>query len=307
MSNLPDNIREACKMLCYDISDNRRKTLSIKIVNHFIGDYNPDDNDVNVYRLGISYIPVDSFMKFTNLTKLDVSANKLKLLPQLPDTLTRLNCHMNELTSIYIPPNIKYLICYCNNITLINALPESLIELSCYSNRLKLLPPLPKKLTFLSADRNGRAVNKIDNKFNQTRHYLPIEEGYEWVRNGFKYFNTTDTEISYNYKSCINYMPDDCFSLFTNLTNLNLCDLGLKCVPTLPLTLVELDLTTNLLEDLSQAEQLTCLVKLIIRYNQFTTIPEIPPSLKYLSCGNNNLESIDVSKYSELIKFEYND
>ena len=92
-----------------------------------------------------------------SLIRLYCSHNKLTSLPDLPDSLQILHCYDNQLTSLPdLPDSLQILHCYDNKLTsFANAqLPNSLQILCCYDNELTLIPKLPNSLEFLNCDNN---------------------------------------------------------------------------------------------------------------------------------------------------------
>ena len=73
----------------------------------------------------------------------------------LPNSLIRLDCSFNELTSLpYLPNSLMELYCSNNQLTLLLNLPNSLEKLDCSNNQLKLIPNLPNSLTKLFCTNN---------------------------------------------------------------------------------------------------------------------------------------------------------
>jgi Leucine-rich repeat (LRR) protein len=76
-------------------------------------------------------------------------------LPNLPQTLIRLDCYNNQLTSLpNLPPNLIYLSCYNNQLTSLPNLPPTLTRLICFDNKLTILPNLPPTLISLGCSGN---------------------------------------------------------------------------------------------------------------------------------------------------------
>ena len=84
----------------------------------------------------------DNITEFTNLVTLSIYGCGLQQLPTLPESLKKLCCISNQLTSL-------------------PTLPESLTRVDCDHNQLTSLPPLPKSLNVLYCDNNR---NKLFNK-----------------------------------------------------------------------------------------------------------------------------------------------
>ena len=94
--------------------------------------------------------------RFTALTELDCSMNRLTVLPKLPSGLTRLNCSVNQLTSLpALPSGLTELDCYTNQLASLPKLPSGLKQLSCSNNKLVSLPSLPSGMTSLGCSDNG--------------------------------------------------------------------------------------------------------------------------------------------------------
>ena len=93
--------------------------------------------------------------RFTALTELDCSMNRLTALPALPSGLTRLNCSVNQLTSLpALPSGLTELDCYTNQLASLPKLPSGLKQLSCSNNKLVSLPSLPSGMTSLGCSDN---------------------------------------------------------------------------------------------------------------------------------------------------------
>ena len=75
----------------------------------------------------------------------------------LPDSLIKLCCTYNGLTSLpKLPNSLKILNCSHNNLTLLPDLPNSLIKLICWNNKLTSFDdtPIPNSLKELSCVNN---------------------------------------------------------------------------------------------------------------------------------------------------------
>lgn len=107
--------------------------------------------DLNGY--GLEYIP--SLARFTNLTVLRCSYNKLTSLPQLNENLTCLDCKHNCLTSLPpLPQNLDTLLCNNNKLSSLPDLNQELHELSCEYNQITCLPNLNQNLKILVCSNN---------------------------------------------------------------------------------------------------------------------------------------------------------
>ena len=91
-----------------------------------------------------------------SLIKLDCSFNNLTKLPNLPNSLINLDCCFNNIIELpNLPNSLEYLNCVENNLTELPNLPNSLIELSCSNNNLTELPDLPNSLIELYCSHNN--------------------------------------------------------------------------------------------------------------------------------------------------------
>ena len=91
-----------------------------------------------------------------SLQKLHCYCNQLTSLPKLPNSLEILCCNNNQLTSLpKLPNSLKELYCAYNQLTsLHDKLPNSLNKLNFCGNRLTSLPKLPNSLEGLYCDHN---------------------------------------------------------------------------------------------------------------------------------------------------------
>ena len=92
-----------------------------------------------------------------SLEKLYCDNNRLTSLPNLPNLLKELDCSYNRLTSFdytQLPNSLKYLGCSNNKLTSLPDLPDSLKYLYCYENKLTKLLKLPNSLIELNCSKN---------------------------------------------------------------------------------------------------------------------------------------------------------
>lgn len=95
-----------------------------------------------------------------NLSILDLSKNKLKSLPRIPELIEIINCSFNSLQYFGCKEFINYkclkeIDCSNNYISIIITLPINLEILKCQNNNLYELPKLPKKLKKLNCSNNN--------------------------------------------------------------------------------------------------------------------------------------------------------
>jgi phosphate transport system substrate-binding protein len=113
---------------------------------------------------------------FTELELLDCADNNLKVLPPLPDSVTRLYCYENEIGELpVLPKSLERFDCDDNYITFLPDLPEGLIYLSCNENQLEDLPKLPQSLEQLYC--NNNFIWKMP-EINENLKRLYIEDNY---------------------------------------------------------------------------------------------------------------------------------
>jgi len=73
----------------------------------------------------------------------------------LPQSLTKLNCQWNQLTSLdNLPQGLTILVCWDNELTSLENLPNGLTKLICSHNKLTSLDNLPQGLTALNCSYN---------------------------------------------------------------------------------------------------------------------------------------------------------
>jgi hypothetical protein len=94
--------------------------------------------------------------KFTiKLATIKLQRQSITALPNLPSSLTELNCETNLLTNLPSLPNgLITLKCGDNTITNLPSLPSSLQILICSANNLSDLPSLPASLEWLHCSQN---------------------------------------------------------------------------------------------------------------------------------------------------------
>jgi len=85
---------------------------------------------------------------FTSITDLNCPVIGLKILPALPPNLKSLTCYDNQLTQLpKLPATLEYIRCSNNLLTTLpSPLPDGLEVIECIQNKLQSLPTLPKNL-----------------------------------------------------------------------------------------------------------------------------------------------------------------
>ena len=113
---------------------------------------------VNLTNLTCGMCNLDSIHIFpTSLRYAQLSYNKLRSLPTLPNNLLSLDCSNNSKlkTLPSLPNTLGFLNCMVDSLTSLPNLPTSLTDLYCGSNSLKSLPNLPSTLSFLDCSVNS--------------------------------------------------------------------------------------------------------------------------------------------------------
>ena len=130
--------------------------------------------------------------------------NHLTSLPPLQSSLKRLICYNNRLIFLPpLPPSLEWLNCSNNQLTSLPPLPPSLKKLVCYNNQLTSLPPLPTSLKVLNCDSNPLKYPKdstIDEiRKYQEEEYILFKENTKIVVNKIKQELGYSTEISFDW------------------------------------------------------------------------------------------------------------
>jgi len=138
---------------------------------------------------------------FTGLWKLEVNANELSELTQLPPNLTYLNCGSNKIYKINIQhEKLKTLICRNNEISSVEGLPENLEMLDISNNPLEHISTLPARLKTL----------KISNC--QFRELPKMPEKLDFLNYSGNPINTNDLPEIYKIYPCksdMNCLPTE--------------------------------------------------------------------------------------------------
>jgi hypothetical protein len=126
--------------------------MSYQTIEDILDAYPYYTHEINLSRMGLHSIP--SLERFSRLTHLNISNNKLSVLPELPACLLHLNCSENNIAEIFIlPKNLVSLNCNSNLLLKIHMVPDTLETLECRNNHLRTLPAL-KNITQLFCDNN---------------------------------------------------------------------------------------------------------------------------------------------------------
>lgn len=207
--------------------------------------------------------------------------NKLKELPELPETLKLIWCSSNKLIKLpKLPNKLIILSCHDNNITELIDLPDSLITIDCNYNDIQSINKLPQNLIKLASSYNK--LEKLPN--------LP---------NGLK-----TMEVLYNEFNCLPELPDsltylDCSEnknltelpkLPNRLDKLYCHDCSLNNIPNMPILLKDLDCYKNNLTKLPKCSKM--LEKLNCSDNKLTELPKLYENINSLVCFNNQITKL---------------
>lgn len=118
------------------------ETLKNRIDEHL----NKATKNLNLSGLGLNGVP-ERLSKLTSLEELNLSANQIEHLSNLPPNLKRLWIDDNRLVSLSgIPKNLVALSAKQNSLAAIEFLPETLVELNLANNQITKCCSLPTKL-----------------------------------------------------------------------------------------------------------------------------------------------------------------
>ncbi len=112
-------------------------------------------NEENLNLNSMQLQNIDGIQYFKNLKVLEVLENNISSISQLPSTLVKFDCSMNQLNQLPSLPNtLEELSCAMNRLTYLPTLPNSLTILYCNFNEITSLPNLPVSLEFLACGSN---------------------------------------------------------------------------------------------------------------------------------------------------------
>ena len=147
-------------------------------IEEYINSLPLDIEIIDVSNKKLTFIP--DLSRFTKLTHLICSGNKLTQLPPLNNELRHLNCSDNLLTKLpQLNKNLKFLTCENNKLTELPSLINTkLTGLKCNSNKLTQLPPLNNELLHLNCDSNNIKYlpNLSHSLFTLYFKYNPIDD-----------------------------------------------------------------------------------------------------------------------------------
>ncbi|KAM6167739.1 leucine-rich repeat-containing protein 40 isoform 2-T2 [Erethizon dorsatum] len=219
----------------------------------------------------LSFSAAERWWEQTDLTKLIISNNKLRLLSddlRLLPALTVLDIHDNQLTSL--PSAIREL--------------ENLQKLNVSHNKLKMLP---EEITNLK---------NLKGLYLQHNELMCLPEGFEQLS------SLEDLDLSNNHLTAV---PGS-FSSLPSLMRLNLASNQLKSLPaeiSRMKKLKHLDCNSNLLETIPpELAGMESLELLYLRRNKLRFLPEFPSCrlLKELHVGENQIEMLGAEHLKHL-------
>ncbi len=194
------------------------------------------------------------------LKGLSCSNNNLTKLEALPDSLIVLHCDMNRLTDLgTLPDRLTELICNYNRLTDLGQLPSGLTSLQCNNNRLSDLGQLPDGLVML------------DCMNNRLTDLGPLPTGL--------------TDLT-----CAGNLLTDLGSLPTGLISLRCDDNQLTDLGSLPTGLIFLSCNGNRLTDLGQLPRKLSILQCMD--NLLTDLGPLPTGLNLLNCAGNLLTDL---------------
>ncbi len=208
------------------------------------------------------------------LKYLNCCANNFGILPALPDSLNKLVCYNDSLTSFTnLPSQLTYLDCSSNQIASLPIIPAGLVYLNCGTNLLTSLPTLSNSLTTLNCSSNS-SINALP--------ALPA--------------TLTELNCNSNALSSLPPLPDSLKNLYCDRNN------SLHNLPTLPPALRFLWCNEDSLSSLPALP--STLISLSCNNNLLTSLPLLPDGLLLLYCDNNQI-SFTIDQFQTLTSTEF--
>lgn len=203
---------------------------------------------------------IDGIEHFTHLKELNCSGNNIVTLPVFPQSLLRLYCFQNKITTVTMLPNsLEELNCSYNRITSLPLLPNTLVVLKYYDNQMATLPAFPTLLKVLHC--GGNLYTSIPS--------LPqLLEELDCQGLGLQTLPTLPASLKilacpYNELTHLPTLPNGLQKIMAHNNKINV-------LPTLPTALTELN----------------------VGVNELTTLPTLPSSVTYVNCQNNAINSL---------------
>ena len=107
----------------------------MKVITEYLDKLRPNITKLNLSCRGISKLPEDCLLRFTQLRDINLRYNYLKVLPKLPPTVENLWCDSNLLKTLDLRqyPNLRLIDCKINKLRKL-LLPSSCETLYCGYN-----------------------------------------------------------------------------------------------------------------------------------------------------------------------------
>lgn len=233
---------------------------------------------INVVSLNINTYVIsnlDGIQYFDGLQILEIIHPSLTLIPALPRSLVEFNCYNTLVTSLPPLPNtLEKLVCVTSSLNSLPTLPNSLIHLECRYSFISSLPTLPNSLTYLACDNNLITS-------------LPALPDSLIEINCSNNLITSLPSLTSNIQrlSCDNNLIITLPPLPSSLLLLTCVNNSIVSLPILPNSLLDLRCNNNLLHsifDLPDSIQI-----LHCSNNHIFRLPHLPSSLVFLACYNN--------------------
>lgn len=267
-------------------------------MNNLINESNFDfDEYINSLPLNIENIEIrnqnieniSNLSRFTQLKSLNLSFNKIKKIPYhfLPDSIEILNLYQNDLSRLpyKLPSNLKNLcICHNRHLSRIISLPNKLERMCCYYNKFRHFPPIPNSLKTLYICYND-SIKKLSSLSENLEHFYCYNNSnfisFPELPSKLKTFECQTNNLSEPFE-----LPD---SLEVFLCSNN----KLSCVTksfSLPRNLIRFECCNN---NISYVPVLSdSLVLFLCDNNKLYYLPDIPGSVKKISCIENPIYEI---------------
>ena len=144
----------------YDLDDDEYDSIHRLNLEDYLKSLPDNTKYIDISERELTTLP--DLSRFTNLTELDCSLNKLTILPPLIACLKNLNCSYNKLMCLPpLPEKLEKLVCSDNLLTVLPSLNKKLVTLWCAGNQLTQLPALNRDLVTLWCAANQ--LTKIPN------------------------------------------------------------------------------------------------------------------------------------------------
>jgi len=241
-----------------------------------------NNNELDLSNMNLTTIPYE--LSKCNVKILKLNNNDIKVIENLPHSLTELYVNNNKIDSIdnHTLPLLAILDISNNNITHIDNLPESLVELYASCNKIKEIPRNRYKY-LCKLVINDNKIERLPDLISNNLIYLDVSH------NNIKRIDNLIDDIeelycSYNEIETIDYITTALCTLICNNNKISKFSTSKQ-------NLKELDISHNKLSTF-KSEFVPNIIKLNISYNELVNIDYFPLTLKTMDCTNNNFETI---------------